>query len=309
MTVPSAVTSPPCWVCSSDRTSAWRERTAPVVLRSEDFQITDHRYGTTLELSRCAECGFIFAGSAPELARIGELYRDLDDPEYLRTSAARRRQMHWILRTLLHEQPRAHTLLDVGAGSGLLVAAAVRSGLDAIGVEPSVHLASSAREREGVRVLTGTLPHPELEGARFDLVTLIDVVEHVAEPVRLLRSAAARLADGGLLAVITPDVGSVAARVLGRRWWHFRPAHIGYFSAWSLERAGREAGLQLVRRKRPRWWLPIGYLAARIAVYLPRSVRIRFGTPSRPLRRLGDIAMPLDLRDSLLYFFRRRPHP
>src|SRR5690606_19629035 len=124
-----------------------------------------------------------------------------------------------------------------------------------VGVEPSERLAAAGRGR-GLEVVTGTLPHAGLAGRKFDLVTVVDVIEHVTDPVALLRHAAAHLDAGGILAVVTPDLGSGTARLVGRRWWHFRAAHVGYFDRGTLARAASAAGLVERRRSRPRWYLP-----------------------------------------------------
>ena len=65
-------------------------------------------------------------------------------------------------------------------------------------------------------------------------MTLVDVIEHVADPLALLRGARDYVAPGGLVLLVTPDVDSVAARLFGKRWWHLRLAHVGYFNRRSL---------------------------------------------------------------------------
>ena len=54
--------------------------------------------------------------------------------------------------------------------------------------------------------------------------------------------------------VVTPDVGSVAARLMRHRWWHFRAAHIGYFNHRTLAAAAAKAGLRVVSTRRPVWY-------------------------------------------------------
>jgi SAM-dependent methyltransferase len=139
----------------------------------------------------------------------------------------------------------------------------------------------------------GTFPAPETTG-RFDAITLIDVIEHVPNPVELLRGIAANLADAGYAIIVTPDVGSLAARILKWRWWHFRIAHIGYFDKRTLYRSLQRAGLRPVLLARPGWFFTADYLWARVRRYLPAFLRL--GTP-RFLRR---IVIPLNLRDSWL---------
>ena len=299
---------PTCWVCGSPDVRPWRDGVAPAALRATDLRITDARYGTTLPLARCRRCGFVFAPAARRVD-LPAMYAALDDEEYVRTSAGRRRQMRRLIRRLQELHPGARSVLDVGAGTGLLVGEARRLGLDAVGVEPSAPLARRARAA-GADVLTGTLPHAALAGRQADLVTLIDVLEHVTDPVALLQQCVARLAPGGLLAVVTPDVRSVVARALQSRWWHYRVAHVGYFSAGTLRRAAGAVGLTEVSRTRPVWYLPLGYLARRLGIYVPVAPLrglARAGRSLRPLRRVARASVPLDLRDSLLVVFRCTP--
>jgi glycosyl transferase family 2/methyltransferase family protein len=59
----------------------------------------------------------------------------------------------------------------------------------------------------------------------FDVVVLADVLEHLDDPVGAVQRCARLLRDGGVLCVVTPDPSSVTARLAGRRWWGFVPAH------------------------------------------------------------------------------------
>lgn len=256
-----------CWACGSLETRPWSRGGAASPLRAEDLAITDARYGLTLPLAQCLACGFRFA-TGDELERLHELYAALDDPGYRESEEPRRLQMRALVTWARGSHPAPRRALDVGAASGLLVAEAARQGLEAVGVEPSRALAERARG-DGLRVLCGALPHPALEGERFDLVFLVDVIEHVRDPVGLLRACADRLAPGGRLALVTPDASSVAARLLRRRWWHYRLAHVGYFDRRSLERALARAGLHSESWRRAGWFFSVRYLAERVERYLP----------------------------------------
>ncbi len=58
---------------------------------------------------------------------------------------------------------------------------------------------------------------------------------------------------GGLLVIVTPDIGSLAASLMGGRWWHYRVAHINFFNRRSLERLLAAHGFEIVLRKRFAW--------------------------------------------------------
>ena len=283
-----------CPLCGATGTFVWKASSITGDLVPEDLAITDSRYGTTLPLLQCRSCGFRFADprTVPDLI---ELYGALDDPAYTDTAGVRRVQQRTLIEGLRRHRPDARTLLDVGAANGLLVDEASRAGMHAVGVEPSEALAAEARAR-GVEVHTGVLPHPDLADRQFDVVTLIDVIEHVPDPVGLLRLARARLAPGGCILVVTPDIASLAARALGRRWWHLRLAHVVYFTRGTLTRALAAAGLNAEQWWRPGWVFEVGYLTERLGEYVPPlgTFASRHADSSLMHR-----SVPLNLYDSL----------
>jgi SAM-dependent methyltransferase len=218
-------------------------------------------------------------------------YEQLVDADYEEGRAARSIQARKILE-FTRKFNSGGRLLDIGAGTGFLVEQALQMGYSAQGIEPSAWLHATAR-RHGLPVEHGTFPHPAISGL-FDVITLIDVIEHVSHPLELLKAIAKSLAPGGTAIVVTPDVSSLAACFLSERWWHFRIAHIGYFNKATLFFALDQAGLRPMQLRRPRWYLPLGYLWERTHRYLPPM--LRFSAP----RALAHTAIPVNLRDSWL---------
>lgn len=296
---------PSCRICGSSETTRWKARSIERRLQPQDLHITDSQYGATLGLWKCAGCGFVFA-DGEEIAELTSLYEQLSDPEYQRTEGTRLLQMRWLLDEAMRACPDAESLLDIGAGTGLLVREAAARNLDAVGVEPSRALVEWAKTGNGVDLIQGVFPHPALDGRRFDLVLLVDVIEHVADPLALLRDAESALTPGGLLVVVTPDVSSMAARLLRKRWWHFRLAHVGFFSRRSLERAAATAGLAATRWFRARWFFPVAYLAQRTEAYLPVGWLNRLARRVAPLRWCYRRVVSINLHDSYVVFLRRR---
>ncbi len=293
----------PCWVCGSLRSRPYKARTIDRALVSDDLRISDSNYGATLALDRCEDCGFLFANDAG-LGELFALYEGLEDPGYEESQEPRRLQMEWLLDAALAAAPHVRSLLDVGAAAGLLVKLARDRGLEAEGVEPSESLVATAKRLHGVELRKGSIPNAALAGRRFDAVFLVDVIEHVADPVGLLRSAAELVAPGGILLVVTPDVASHAQKLLGDRWWHFRLAHVGYFDASSLALACERAGLSVARRFRAKWFFRVGYLAERVGRYLPTdALTRRLGRTALGARLLRQV-IPLDLHDSWVFVCR-----
>lgn len=130
--------------------------------------------------------------------------------------------------------PTARRLLDVGAATGFFVELANRHGFEAEGVD----LAHSAVEqgcRKGRKVRQGTIH--DLGSSSYDVITMLDVIEHVPDPEADLRAAREHMNDGGLLLINTPDTGSAYARLMGLHWHLLTPPeHIAYFDRRNLKR-------------------------------------------------------------------------
>ena len=258
------------------------------------FAISDFSYGVTAPLFGCSCCGLVQAVATGNLV---DEYSDLDDPAYLATWRARVRQAESLV-SFAQRFVRTGTHLDVGAAYGALVAVAAARGFDTTGIDPSVPMTEEARRR-GLPVLTGTLPDIRVAGP-YDLVTAVDVLEHIADPMGLLRTIHAITRPQRVMLLATPDVESLAAKLLGHRWWHYRVAHVSYFSQVTLARALRESGFTLEAIVCPTWYLPLGYLTVRGFSYLPGLRHVK-----RLPAALDRVTVSLNLMDSLLVVCRR----
>jgi hypothetical protein len=148
-------------------------------------------------------------------------------------------------------------------------------------------------------VHSGILPHPGVTGP-YDIVTLIDVIEHVRDPAALLQAARAVLGAHGVIAIATTDASSFAARIMGWRWWHYRIAHIGYFNPSNLTALCNRIGLEKTTQLRPSWYFTIAYLRLRLLQYVPWWLLPKAGWMDRAV-------VPLNLYDSILLICRHAP--
>jgi 2-polyprenyl-3-methyl-5-hydroxy-6-metoxy-1,4-benzoquinol methylase len=264
------------------------------VLQPELFRITASDYGVTGDIYKCQECGFLFC---PTVGRVLGQYVQMSDTCYEETRHQRALQARKILE-VIRAFKSGGALLDIGAGSGILVEQALNISYAAIGIEPSIALSCTAQQL-GLPVRTGTLPQPDFR-ARFDIVTLIDVIEHVESPLALILEASAAMKSDAICVIVTPDVSSIVARLMRGKWWHYRAAHIGYFSQMTLGRLLNRAGFDIVTTRRPGWYFPASYLAERVMQYLPAGLRVKLPAV------LDRVTVPLNLFDSLLIVARKR---
>lgn len=283
-----------CWLCDSQHIRLTKTGNLKHKISSNDFRITDANYGVTTDIYTCVNCSFKFC---PTVVNTLTFYKNMSDDTYEATRLERSLQAKKILR-LINRFKINGRLLDVGAGSGILVEQALIMNYEASGIEPSNSLSAAARKLN-IPVVTGTLPlsTPHLA---FDIVTLIDVIEHVENPRAILQEIGNCLQQDGICVLVTPDVSSFAARIMHGKWWHYRLAHIGYFNRQTLQRLASSAGFNIIATYRPAWYFPGSYLAERLLSYLPGLNRIK--SP----KWLDKITIPLNLFDSLLIVCKKK---
>ncbi len=257
---------------------------------------------------RCAGCGLVFVSPRIAPAAIPEVYGEAywrspsakdhgytdyraDAELWLRTYRRRARVLDGLV-----EAPAK--VLDVGCAAGFFGEVMREEGFDAWGIELSAAIAEEARSRLGdERIHLGTLDDAPFPESSFDLVTLWDVVEHLHDPVGSLRRARELLAPGGLLLLETQNVESRFARLMGRRWQHFKQAeHLWHFSPSTAGRLLKAAGFEPIRRtaRRAGKYVSLGFVVERSARVAPALSRLL-----RPLSRI-DSAAYVNLFDEMI---------
>jgi SAM-dependent methyltransferase len=138
-------------------------------------------------------------------------------------------------------------MLEVGCSWGYFLAAARRRGWQVQGIELSDSAVRWAKERFGLNVTCGSIEDmPVAESTGFDVVVAWHVIEHVQDPMCFLKTVRDSLRPGGLLALRTPNIRSLPARLNGWAWhWVGAPAHLSLFSPKSLRLAVERAGFSV----------------------------------------------------------------
>jgi len=254
---------------------------------------SDYFAGRVLELPiagghlwRCNTCQSMFRHPVLPASTYLALYVEGAADEW---STDGGRQDLAIIRGIIAQKARPGGVLDVGCGAGDFLST-LPPELKRCGVEPSV-AAAAAAEKNGVSILGATLDdlYPE---AGFDVITMIDVIEHVANPADLLDQALPHLTPGGSLIIATGDPGNVLWRGVfrSRFWYSSFPEHITfpslrYFHIWH-EGKGLQSptAVRLMYRHIPFWQAAL-YFASQAAYLLSPWLLNRVGRGVEWLRR------------------------
>jgi 2-polyprenyl-3-methyl-5-hydroxy-6-metoxy-1,4-benzoquinol methylase len=173
---------------------------------------------------------------APELRRLME------------GGEAAAKELHWLREGLytdivnvLDEVAPGRRLLEVGCGTGDFLGFSREHGFNSVGTEPALEAVQRAMSK-GLTVHNMTLDDfvAQPEAAEFDVVVMINVLEHVPDAVRTLRQCRQVLAPGGILCVRVPndfsEIQAAAREKIGATpWWIAVPDHINYFNFASLK--------------------------------------------------------------------------
>lgn len=208
--------------------------------------------------------------------------------------AEKRRRAAWLLGW---SGVRSGRVLDVGCMFGYLLDECARHGLETYGVELSPGPAAVAAGH-GHDVSTGSIEafaaaRPEL---RFDAIFAQHVIEHVPDPVAMLRTARGMLAPGGKLVACVPNFDARLRRLAPRAWgWYQVPFHLIHFSSKALRRVVKDAGLELVEERTrggDTLFLALSALQA-IGVHPGGAARdARPGLARHALRVVGELTRP-----------------
>lgn len=245
-------------------------------------------------VARCCDCGFLYQRPRVHNEFLAACYPD-NYPRHqepsprvpFKGSPARIRAVRWALAsrfgyTGFHDgdvavlsrlRPRAlrrrlrwnclpwigdGRYLDVGCGSGAWLGLARALGWRVAGIEVNAAAAQKAR-RFTDEIHVGDVLEAPFATARFDVVTAFHVLEHVVDPVAVVRRMFDWLAPGGLLIVEVPNAGGLGAALFGRAWCGLElPRHLSHFTPHTLERTVQNAGGRVVwcwHQAKPRYYL------------------------------------------------------
>ena len=168
------------------------------------------------------------------------------DPELVRELPATvRRRYSDVLRRLDALSP-GRRLLEMGCGNGHFLEMARECGWEVAGTELSRPHVERARDRGLDVAYADLLSEDPWPGRTFDAVVLIEVLEHVPDPLELLRAAGSRLVADGAVYLTTPNFGSITRRVLGASWTVLDPEHVVLATPRGLGEALRRSGYEVL---------------------------------------------------------------
>ncbi|MBD3414519.1 MAG: methyltransferase domain-containing protein [Candidatus Aminicenantes bacterium] len=253
-----------CPVCLSSHIKQVKKGNIPYYdFDPDQIKITDKEYGKIWDLSQCEDCTHVFANPCPSPDYIQSLYSQIKDPSYEEEAEGREKNFLPILWNLIEILSGKGEIFDVGAATGIFLNLARKYGWTPAGVETSNWAVDTAAEKYHLRINKGAFESVELKKNHYQVVTMIDFIEHIPHPQKAVHKARRILRQDGVLCLVTPNQKSLAAKISGSKWWHFRPAHIHYFNKSSLQTLLKDSGFQIKKIRNYCWTFSAHYLISR----------------------------------------------
>ncbi len=193
---------------------------------------------------RCGTCGVVLLEGESDARAAAELYDHLYarfngfDPLTEARYAERLRH--------LERYRRLNRLLDVGCGAGHFLEVARKHDWQGEGTEISEQACGLIRQR-GITMHRGMLSELRLPADHYDIVVMLELLEHVENPRAYLAEARRLLRPGGALLASTPNFNGLTRRLIGPEWRICGSEHLHYFTRRSLRRLLHTVGFNRVR--------------------------------------------------------------
>jgi len=144
--------------------------------------------------------------------------------------------------------PDSPSLLDVGCAYGFFLDEAKKLGMSVHGVDISEDAINWVKERLRIEGTVGSISEAPI--GPFDVITAIEVIEHINNPSSFLNSIRERLREDGIVVIHTAAVDSQTARLFGRSWWYLNPPdHCIIYSRDSLRSIVSRHGFEILEHR------------------------------------------------------------
>jgi len=195
-------------------------------------------------LVKCKRCGFLFLNPIPTEKELRNYYDNLSgfeiepldrSPIEYDKSAERLQLIEKII--------KKGKLLDVGSGGSNFLYIAKNKGWNTYSLDIRQEVLRLLK-KQGIK----TIDERKIRNGFFDVITLTQVLEHMAYPLRKLKFYRKKLRDGGIIVIEVPNIESLGAKFLRDKWYFIKnPDHISYFSRKTLSKFLEKAGFEIIK--------------------------------------------------------------
>ena len=207
------------------------------------------------DVMKCLNCEVLFTNKFPTSKKIIDIYSENYYSPWTDSAGTIPKSVELMkkktFKAYLNLLPRyiklkRKKLLDIGCATGFLLETAREKGCDCWGVELNPFGAKESSKKFPKKIFNGILENSKFKNDFFDIVTMIDLIEHTQNPLAVMKEVRRITKKGGYVLMVTPNVGGMWAKVLGKKWTNFKEEHLFYFKENSLKYMINKSGFKFV---------------------------------------------------------------
>ena len=209
----------------------------------------------TFRLTKCRKCRFVFTNDLPKMDKIGEYYRSENYISHSNSNKGLINIAYKIVRSFTLGQKTKllgkaeGKLLEIGSGTGELLANCEKEGWECLGVEPEEVARKAAFQNHGLKLKT-SIDDLSLQENSLDRIMLWHVLEHVPNLHQAIVKFKSWLKKDGLLFIAVPNHKSWDAKHYKENWAAYDvPRHLYHFDKGSLNKLMNQHGLKIKQTK------------------------------------------------------------
>jgi len=242
----TAIKHVPCIICD-----LWEARTL----------YTYYYNNQKSDILECTSCGHLFIHPVPLLSLDSRNMDTLPDAEFfgnpvlklLHEKLVINKEIRYVKKVITSPRP---SLLDIGCGTGWTTSIWQKNGFSVTGLEPSETRSRFGQEKYGINIVQGHIEdyQPKEE---FDVIVLRHILEHISNPLTVLRRIKPFLKKEGVLLIVIPNINSIGRYLFRENWEWVLPWHLHFYSPKTLSKLVQKAGyrkLRLYQMPSPLWY-------------------------------------------------------
>ena len=301
----SETVSHPCILCGSNEKKVILPRTLPKgekTRASRDYACTSTRHREHWQIVQCRNCSFVFADPRESNEEIARGYKDSEDKLYLAEEKGRIVTFERVCRGIMDFKSGGR-ILDIGCSIGTFLEVCKKHGFDVYGSDLSRWSVQYAKEKKNLQnVFYGNPESQKLFPTNsFDVITMLDLIEHLVDPIHELEIARNFLKHDGVLAIGTMNVNSWPVKLLRGHWPWYMKMHIYYFSPETIEKLLQKTGFKVIKIvKKYSHCISLRYTNHKLKTYMPLTGKVV--SPLLKTLRLEDLVVPIDLGDFMTVY-------
>ena len=232
------------------------ERSCPVCeSTSSEYQFVKDGF----HFVKCKECHLLYVNPSLRESALKAYYEDSKAIDFFQqyilmpTRQVRNQNIFKPRVAFIEQYCSGGRLLDVGCAVGnFLECLKDRPGWEISGVEPNRGAADFVERELGIPVAKCLLEETDFPEATFDVITFWETVEHIQDPIGLLKYCYKLLKKGGVFFVSTPNIAGFEFQVAGKDHFNIAaPNHLNYFSPETMCRLLNRAGFTEIKITTP----------------------------------------------------------